>query len=41
MAKNGFALHWVYRCSELKPTLEFLQTVFGMTVLRHEENAQA
>jgi len=41
MPMNGFALHWVFRVSRLQPTLEFLSKVFGMRVLRHEENSDA
>jgi catechol 2,3-dioxygenase-like lactoylglutathione lyase family enzyme len=41
MALNGYALHWVFRTSELQPKLDFLQNVFGMKVLRHEENTAA
>lgn len=37
---DGFALHWVIRCSDLRPTLEFVEKVFGMKVIRHEENAE-
>ena len=38
---GGRLAHWVLRVSELKPTLTFFQKVFGMTVIRHEENAKA
>jgi len=38
---NGFALHWVFRISRLQPSLKFLKDVFGMRVLRHEENSAA
>jgi catechol 2,3-dioxygenase-like lactoylglutathione lyase family enzyme len=31
-------IHFVIRSSELEKTLEFLKTVLGMKVLRHEEN---
>eukprot|EP00929_Paragymnodinium_shiwhaense_P035945 TRINITY_DN19327_c0_g1_i1.p1 TRINITY_DN19327_c0_g1~~TRINITY_DN19327_c0_g1_i1.p1 ORF type:complete len:440 (+),score=137.12 TRINITY_DN19327_c0_g1_i1:68-1387(+) len=31
--------HWVIRSTELERTLKFLKEVFGMKVLRHEENA--
>jgi len=40
-AMDGYALHWVFRNSQLKPTLTFLEQVFGMKLLRHEENPQA
>ena len=30
--------HWVIRTSKLETTLDFLTQVFGMRVLRHEEN---
>jgi len=38
---NGYALHWVFRNSKLRPTLGFLKEVLGMKVLRHEENTAA
>lgn len=28
---NGYALHWVFRTSQLKPTLDFLEQVLGMS----------
>lgn len=37
---KGRSLHWVTRCSDLKPTLEFYKRCFGMQVLRHEENSE-
>ena len=37
----GRLAHWVLRVSELKPTLSFFKNVFGMAVIRHEENAKA
>ncbi|CAD7961866.1 unnamed protein product [Amoebophrya sp. A25] len=33
--------HWVLRVSELEKTWEFLKSVFGMVVIRHEENDAA
>lgn len=41
MPQNGYALHWVFRVSRLQPTLDFCQKVFGMKILRHEENTSA
>jgi catechol 2,3-dioxygenase-like lactoylglutathione lyase family enzyme len=38
---TGRSLHWVIRNSDLKPTMAFLENVFGMRALRHEENAEA
>jgi len=32
------AAHWVIRTSNLKVTLDFFTGVFGLKVLRHEEN---
>jgi len=32
------AAHWVIRTSDLKVTLDFFTGVFGLKVLRHEEN---
>jgi len=34
------ALHFVIRATNLRPTYDFLTQVFGMRVLRHEENHQ-
>eukprot|EP00746_Dinoflagellata_sp_MGD_P076327 gnl/MRDRNA2_/MRDRNA2_30739_c0_seq1.p1 gnl/MRDRNA2_/MRDRNA2_30739_c0~~gnl/MRDRNA2_/MRDRNA2_30739_c0_seq1.p1 ORF type:complete len:306 (-),score=58.11 gnl/MRDRNA2_/MRDRNA2_30739_c0_seq1:86-1003(-) len=34
------AAHWVIRCSDLKPALNFYKEVLGMVVIRHEENAE-
>ena len=36
-----FYLHEVQRCTDLKPTLKFFKQIFGMKVLRHEENTEA
>lgn len=33
-------IHWVLRCSDLQPALDFYRDVLGMRVLRHEENAE-
>jgi catechol 2,3-dioxygenase-like lactoylglutathione lyase family enzyme len=41
VVRNGYALHWVFRVSDLAPSLTFLKDVFGMKVLRHEENTSA
>lgn len=32
--------HWVIRCSDLKPTLQFFERVLGCVPIRHEENAE-
>eukprot|EP01043_Picozoa_sp_COSAG02_P000584 COSAG02_NODE_11_length_58539_cov_103.119473_3_plen_329_part_00 len=39
-ALAGRTAHWVIRCTDLKPFLEFAQEVFGMKVIRHEENSE-
>lgn len=36
----GRTAHWVIRCTDLKPFLEFAKEVFGMKVIRHEENSE-
>lgn len=36
----GRTAHWVIRCTDLKPFLEFARAVFGMKVIRHEENSE-
>ena len=35
------AIHWVIRVSSLEDTLKFTTDFLGMTLLRHEENADA
>eukprot|EP00976_Prorocentrum_cordatum_P111609 1195394-Prorocentrum_minimum.AAC.3 len=37
---SGRCAHWVTRCSDLKKQLTFLEEVFGMRVIRHEENSE-
>ena len=36
----GRTAHWVIRCTDLKPFLQFASEVFGMKVIRHEENSE-
>lgn len=36
----GRTAHWVIRCADLKPFLEFASACFGMKVIRHEENSE-
>jgi len=38
METSGRPIHFVIRSFDLEKTLNFLKTVFGMKVLRHEEN---
>jgi catechol 2,3-dioxygenase-like lactoylglutathione lyase family enzyme len=38
MESTGRPIHFVIRTSDLFKTVEFLKVVFGMKVLRHEEN---
>ena len=37
---DGRTAHWVIRCTDLQPFLEFASKCFGMKVIRHEENSQ-
>ena len=37
---DGRTAHWVIRCTDLQPFLEFASKCFGMRVIRHEENSQ-
>lgn len=38
---KGRHAHWVLRTSNLQRSLDFYRSVFGMKVLRHEENGEA
>ena len=37
----GRSAHWVLRVTDLERSLAFYASVFGMAVIRHEENAAA
>jgi len=39
--RTGPAAHYVIRSSDLETTLDFLELVLGLRVLRHEENPEA
>jgi len=38
---HGRHAHWVLRTTDLQRSIDFYSTVFGMRVLRHEENSEA
>ena len=38
---DGRSAHWVLRVTDLERSLDFYAAVFGMRVIRHEENAAA